>query len=494
MTAYNSQYFSTPSQLPYPTKNTSHLWQELATRCILLVIFAIFLGYVDYLLEISELPFKQAIVFYLFWISALATASFGNNLAKTLLWSLLINASMQIYQLAIFSYVENDLVRFGPTLLSSTILFFKSLGYPSSYSSRYLFWIALNLPSIYGTASEQLVSTFDAVSYFTFNVLFPLVFLRAVDSLEKAGNFTLKWPEIVTITIILSALIPLILTPLELNYRDTTSMANIEYGRSYSVLGSIILLWPILVITISKWKLLPRIFSLSVISSIALISFSRGVAFTGLILILGTILLNSRFRSKILLGFMVSVSILFIIAIFFMGDWLYEMLWFWLLRFNIADNISAGLNFDLAESMESGRSEIWDMGIQLFLEHPFCGSGLGSTSPSIGRLTDNFYTYGGFHGLFLTVLVERGLFGLIGVFLIFSRIIWLITTNIKNRDSSVFLLFSFLCFIFFANSTGVEMFLYSSRAINVDITVYLFLFLAYLELGKKDDIRKTTFP
>ena len=41
----------------------------------------------------------------------------------------------------------------------------------------------------------------------------------------------------------------------------------------------------------------------------------------------------------------------------------------------------------------------------------------------------------------------------------------------------------FVIFLVFANGTGVELFLNSSRSMNATITVFLFLYIGYLEYG-----------
>jgi len=463
----------------------SSFFRQILPRLTFVFFFATLIGYVFFVLDLSSFPLLKTIVICFFWLAALVTASFIGNSPVISLWVLLLNSVVQIYQVAIYPDIESPIMRVGPLLLSAMILLFKSFLYISPRIYLYGAWVLLNVPALIGAALDSSASLLDAGTVFVFTVFYPLVFAHAADAFLQSKSGQDKLRDVIVVPVLAAAVIPLILAPLELLYRDTTSLAVLQYGRSYWVLGCIVLVWPVLSKALANWGSMARTVSLAAILLTFVISFSRGAAFFFVVLALGTIIFNVRFRSKFFWGTALALLIIGLFGVVFMWQWVTDAAWYWLLRFNVASNDAIGISFNLSDSLSSGRSEIWGMALSLFKDNPFWGYGIGSTSHLVAAMSDSQFMYGSFHGLFLTVLVERGVFGLLSVILLMGRIVYLMWTNPSANDSRLFLCFSFLCFLFFANTTGIELFLSSSRSFNVDVTLYLFLLVVYFDSNRR---------
>ncbi len=85
------------------------------------------------------------------------------------------------------------------------------------------------------------------------------------------------------------------------------------------------------------------------------------------------------------------------------------------------------------------------------------------------------------HNILLTVAVERGFFGLLAVLVVLGRLVWVIWTVNDLPGGRWLYLISFAGFILFASTTGVELFMNSSREKNVTLAIYLFAYLGYME-------------
>lgn len=82
-----------------------------------------------------------------------------------------------------------------------------------------------------------------------------------------------------------------------------------------------------------------------------------------------------------------------------------------LFAFFIEDVLHKGLSF-------TGRTDIWDKAIKLFLEAPFLGHGIAQTG-KVYRLSKHKYYHA--HNVFLQVLVEGGVFSLISFLMMLER-------------------------------------------------------------------------
>lgn len=469
----------------------SALFVQLLPRLLLTFVFSVLVGSAISLLQLSPFSFFKITVICFFLVSALITATLPKKSGVMLLWALVLNSFIQIYQLAIYPDIESPLLRVFPLLLVGMILLFRNIERLGARVWLSVGWVLVNIPSVIGAALYSSMSLGDVLSLFVFAVLYPLVFIYAADSICRGDYGHARCSEIISISVLSVAILPLLLTPIELWYRDTSSLAALQYGRAYWVLGCIVLVWPVLVKVISSWNLLARAICFSAFLLTFLISFSRGAAVVLVLLLLGTVVFNYRSRNKILLTLAVSLGVLALGGVFFMWDRLVEASWYWLLRFNLASNTAIGIDFNLAQSLESGRSEIWQMGAQLFRENPYLGYGIGTSPELFSNLSGGTFFYSSFHGMFLTLLVERGLLGLLGAFFILGRFFYLVWRSSSAEGSRLFVYVSFACFLLFSNTTGIELFLNSSRGINADISVYLFLLLALYENsrpGRKDTV------
>jgi O-antigen ligase len=432
------------------------------------------------ILDASILPTRQLYAAVFFWTFALFTPTFGKKISLMFFWVLLLDSTMQLYQVALYPQIENKILRMGPIIISGLSLLLSIPHIRSSYVTLYSLWVLLHIPSLIGLYYHQFQSITEGLFIFFINVFFPLIFLYATEWQIRSPNRYLNWELAIAICLFFLAIVPLTLAPLELHYRDTSSLATLEYSRSYSVLGAAFLIWPIMFSISQKWNSIAKIAALLVLFLSFILSFSRGAALIGTILLTGTVLISSLKSPKFFLTVIGTLIVLALIANFFLEDWVDEALWFWLLRLNIARNDTSTLSFDFSESLDSGRNELWEMGLQLFKANPIMGIGIGSTPMVFSELSNGEYSFGGFHSLFLTVLVERGIFG----FLALMYLLWQICRQLlklpSKSQSKRVAIFSFGCFLLFANLTGVELFINSSRTLNVDITIFLLLFLAYL--------------
>lgn len=448
-------------------------------RAVFAVATGVLIGLILVTLDLSSLGLMETTVAASFWTAAMMTATFRRHMGRMLFWVLLLDASLLIYQASIYQAVldVSKLVRIGPAIAAAGLLLLSSRGRNLGSPSIYFIWITCNLPACVSGLGNEYMTPTDTIVVCALNMFYPLVFYYAASC---ATNSVDRLFDRVSFSVIVLCCAPLALIPVELITRGSSSFASLQFGgRSYAVIGAVYLLWPILVLRLTKWRTALRAVAIGSILLVFATSFSRGAMISLFLMLAGTVVFGGKARGKVVTGLAGTGLVLIGIGCVFLQEWLNEGVWFWLLRMNMASNLSNNLTFSLTDFLQSDRDSIWQLAIVLFERSPIWGYGIGSTPALLEAATSGRIAYSGMHNLFLTVLVERGLIGFAGVSLLFARIGFLAWSG--PPASRLFVGYSFFVFLVFANSTGVELFLNSSKSFNVTVTVYFFILLAWLE-------------
>lgn len=445
------------------------------------IVFAVLVSVFDF----NALGLTEMVAAASFWAAAIMIVTFHGNVGRMLFWLLLLDASLALYQVSIYMVVMDDYVflRLGPVVLAGTLFLTCSGGRaPQQRAFLYIIWVACNIPAFVSGSLQGYLSFDDAFIFFVVNVFYPLIFYYAMGRMQRDAMSPQVLRDSISVSVLVLCAIPLLLIPVELALRETESFASLQFGgRAYSVIGIVLLIWSIVVTNVLQWRPTQRFVAISLVVLVFATSFSRGAFIIFLIMLLGNFIFARKQIAKLSSGIIVVVMVFLVGAFLFSPKWLSEAGWFWLVRANMASNLATGVTFDAGEFFQTDRGEIWQYALTFFKDSPLWGYGIGSTPTLISAITHDDASYSGMHNLFLTVLVERGLIGLCGVLVLLGRIGYLII-HIKDLPAPrIFMAFSFVVFLLYANSTGVELFLNSTRSMNVTVTVYLFLLVGFLE-------------
>ncbi|NOZ53743.1 MAG: O-antigen ligase family protein [Gammaproteobacteria bacterium] len=484
MSEFFQRKFPMPWQFIANWNLLSELTQIFLPRVLIAFISGGLLGFLAKFAGVSSLGYAETIFTAAFWILALMVVTFQGHIGRMLFWLLLLDASLSLYQVSIYAAVLDQylLIRLGPVILGG-ILFVASCGARLQQSSvLYIIWIVCNLPALIPGVVQGYMNPYDAIVFWAFNTFYPLVFYFAVGAMKGTTQPPQILGDSISVAVLVMCLIPLLLIPVELTLRQTDSFASLQFGgRAYAVIGAVILFFPVLLVSLNQWQAPLRYLAVGVLLLLFITSFSRGVSVVFILLIVGVFVFCSEQRMKLLKSFAVTVLFLFVVGWFLMPQVLIDAGWFWLLRMNLVSNISNDVSINVEDFLATGRLEIWRIALTLFEDSPLWGHGIGSTPSLIRAATSNALSFSGMHNLVLTVLVERGLVGLVGVSVLLWRVGYLIYANKYLPVPRKLMGYLFVLFLIFANSTGVELFQNSSRSMNVTITVYIFLFIGYLE-------------
>ncbi len=473
---------------------------QFAPRLMISMMLGIICAAVNSILNVSSLSFAEAALFIGFGVAAIMTATLGANL-KAVLWALILCGLGAFYQIVLF--LENPDVHpvamLMPQILSAIVLAALYARRHRSLGPIFWLWILFHIPaSISGVLNPNIGPSTAAVFVFV-NVFLPLVFYGVFRLLSPGLRNLQSAANVLSLGALALSAAPILLIPFEFAARGQASFASLQVGgRAYAVIGAIFLLWPVLVTTLRRWHPLVGYAGFALIALLIATSFSRGAILGGAVLVLGVAASRGkRFSSALNVG-IVAIGLALLVAAV-LPDWVEDLYRFWLLRANLASNVDPTLavSFNLAEFLSTDRDDIWRIALEAFMEKPITGHGIGSTSSIIERETYGLDSYGSMHNIILTVAVERGFFGLLAVLVVLGRVAWVILTVNDLPGGRWLYLFSFAGFVLFASTTGVELFMNSSREKSITVAVFLFSYLGYLEAhlaamgGRSGDQDKT---
>ncbi len=432
----------------------------------------------------SGLGVSEAAIIAFFGVASVMTVSLYRRMDLMLLWVLMVEATIFLFQIVLYdiSVEMHPAIRLGPVLVAALVFTLAYRGRRASMGLTAILWVGLSLPILIGALFGPELDVSRDLTLFALNILYPVGVYHAVRSMPANGADSGHTAEMLSISVIAMAVVPLLLIPIELTLRQGGGFAALQFGgRAYAVIGIILLTWPILIDSLRRWPLAAAYVSFAVIALIIATSFSRGAIMATALLLAATLVFGQGRERKVMMHLGLASVLVGVASLFFLRDWFDQLSWFWMLRTNMASNASAQVAFNAADFFSSGRGDIWEMGWRLFQEKPLLGHGIGTTPVLVAEATNNVFTYSGMHNMLLTVLVERGLIGTVAVLYVLLRIPTLIWRGIKQRKLSIVHMAAFVIFLLFANTTGVELFMNSTRLMNVTATVYLLAYLAWLE-------------
>lgn len=463
----------------------TELTGQFLPRALFAGLMGVVLGFLAQLVGLTPtMGIAEVIVAATFWSAAAMVPTFRGRPDQMLFWLLLLDGSLLLYQVSIYgAATEAVFFRLAPVLLASVLFVLFGTGRVRQGPFLYLVWIAFNVPALVAANVQGLMTIDGLYVVFAINVLYPLVVYYAVGRMARNSISFHRLCDIIAISMLVLCSVPIMLIPLEMTMRQTDNWAALQYGgRAYHVIGIILLAWPIFVTAFERWRPVMRWFAIGIVLMIFASSFSRGGLIALLLVLGGTAIVGGKQRGKLISSLVAFFAFSLVLGLAFAPDWLNQAAWFWLLRLNVASNFSNEMAFNSAAFFEADRYDIWQMAWSFFENSPFWGHGIGSFPSLVGELTGFQLGYSGAHNLTLTVLVERGLLGFIGLLLIGARLLFLIYQCRAFSVSRTFMVYSFVSFLVFAHSTGVELFLNGGRVVNASVTVYLFLLIAALEL------------
>lgn len=456
----------------------------LALRAVLAVLLGVAAGAANAILDLSDLSFLETALLAGCVAAGLLTATLGRGLVA-LLWVLLLGGLTIFYQIVL--YLEDPfaqpLIRLLPVVMPAFLLLLFYKGERRNMGSIVWIWIVCNIPAAISGSLNPDLEPAVTVIFLISNVLYPLIFYYAFRSVPLTPQHLQFAAQCLSIGILALAIAPLVLIPFEFSARGQASFAALQVGgRAYATIGAVFLIWPVLVTTVSRWRAPVAYLAFAVLALLVATSFSRGAIAGGFVLALAVALSRGRRISSLVNIVLVAVGLTIMMALF-VPHWLEDLYRFWLLRANVATNSDPNLSvsFSVANFLSSGREDIWRVAVDAFMERPLMGHGIGSTSSIMMRYTDGEAQYGSMHNLFLTVAVERGILGVLATLLLFGRIVWILWTIKDLPGGRLLYLLSFAGFLLFANTTGVELFMNSSREMNMTLALYAFAYLGYLE-------------
>ncbi len=463
--------------------------EQFLPRALFTLFASVLLALPGELLGFNPMGLESMMITLFFWIGAIMIVTFQGHAGRMFFWLIMLDSGMALYQAGIYSTLapEDVFLRVAPAVLAATLFVFnvKRRGLQNPF--LYWAWLLCNLPSLASSAFNEFISLEVALTFFFLNVIYPLVFYYAINCMQKSSMPRQYLRASITLAVIAMCGISIILIPVELSARNSTSYSSLQFGgRAYALVGLLLLIWPVLVSNILDWRLFQRLFAFFLIMMVFVTSFSRGALLALFLLILGIFFAGKKYAIKQLGAIALTVLALVMGAIIFLPQMVDDLSWFWLLRLNLANNLTTGLQANIGDVLGmSNRLDIWIIAIQLFIGNPLWGYGIGSTPFLVPKLTYYQFAYSGMHNLILTILVERGIVGLSGLLVLLGRIGYLITNSRTLFLPRTYLFYMVGIFLFFANTTGVEMFLNSNQIMNSSITVYMFLLIGFLEYKER---------
>jgi len=456
----------------------------LSSSNLLLRLFA--LGVISVFLGVLLFGFSVDTAMYsilLYFLLASLITPFNNNPRKAFSWLILINSVLVIYQTTVY-VIDKDsplIVMVVPLILSSLLFAPIIRKVKFNYELPFVILI-LGVPSLYSFILGSHINVYEAVIIFYLNFLFPIFIYIGMFLFN--GNST-RLLNLISSNVFLILTISILLIPIELLYQGKSHLATLQFGGGqYSVIGLLILSAPFLY----EWykgkssgysKLFIALFVVLIFAT----SFSKGVVLIGIMTVIGILIFtryNINFMKMTILLVAAYMFILFSVELEFIND----ISTYWVARLDgLFDNI-----FLLIRLIgESGREDLWSLGISQIENNPVFGQGIGSSSEIIKQ--EGVFAFSGFHSSFLTVFVERGIAGVLLIGYLFAKYLTLATKVKLKAISQLGVLFFYLLFVLFSNTTGVELFMYSSKSINVNILIYMVILIGYLEVENNNKIR-----
>jgi hypothetical protein len=212
----------------------------------------------------------------------------------------------------------------------------------------------------------------------------------------------------------------------------------------------------------TRWQLIINLLISFFLTYRALLTFSRGGLITGLlmvVLLIGVILLrgNTNARLKIFLSIGVMVGALFMI-------WIYTVfLTGGLIEKRYANQDAQGRD---KVSLTSGREQLAESEIELFLKDPLWGGGVGSGTYYRKQKFDATIAS---HNEVPRMLGEHGLFGIVGLFLLLVTPTILYLDNTHNFFVISLLAFWFLTLNHAAMRTAAPAFIYALTLLKIQL-------------------------
>jgi O-antigen ligase len=455
----------------------------LSSSNLLLRLFA--LGVVSVFLGVLLFGFSIDTAMYsilLYFLLASLFTPFNKNPRKAFSWLILINSVLVIYQTTVY-VIDKDspLIAMVVPLILSSLLFVPIIRKVKfNYELPFVILI-LGVPSLYSFILGSHINVHEAVIIFYLNVLFPIFIYIGIFSFNGESTRLLN---LISSNIFLMLVIAILLIPIELLYQGKSHLATLQFGGGqYSLIGLLILSAPFLYEWYrGKASGYAKLFIALIIFLIFATSFSKGSILIGIMTVFGVLIFtrnNINFLKLVILLATTYVFIIFGIELEFIND----AFTYWAARLDgLFDNI-----FIVIELIkESGRGNIWSIGVSQIENNPVFGQGIGSSSEIIKQESD--FTFSGFHSNFLTVFVERGIAGVLLIGYLIAKYLVLATKVKLKAVSQLGAWFFYLLFVLFSNTTGVELFMYSSKSVNVNILIYMVILIGYLEVKNNNKI------
>jgi hypothetical protein len=229
-------------------------------------------------------------------------------------------------------------------------------------------------------------------------------------------------------------------------------------------LGMFVFFSQLILFSKSKKLIFLNGFLLLFISYRAIVTFSRGGVITGVVMIICLLFLlyyfsNAKGRSKFVLVFILT-------ALMGIGTWTYSSIQTrGLIDKRYANQDAIGRE---KKSQLSGREEIIDSEINLFLENPILGVGAG-----MGKETrkESFGMAIASHNEISRMLAEHGLFGIFGLILLFITPFALYINNRQHLYFLSFFVFWLLTINHAAMRTAAPAFVYALTLLSVQVKI-----------------------
>jgi hypothetical protein len=457
-------------------------------RIVILILISMAVGTLFFTFPISILIDGTMRVPRSIVISAMLGANFGallvakRNFEDAVLMNLLMLFAVPFYQLAIMESAPPGAswFRILPMLLMFPIFF---VCYPTMVKSKPIvgaltfIWVILNIPAI-----AQSIDTINTTALYIVAVFMPILIFAALFYTVNLNNIN-TLIQIVFLGFITTIILSISSLSLEQGYKETDAIiASRNLADLNQVIGGLILLWPVLLKGLEFYNKKVRYIFWILVILMTVFSYSRGgiIAITLLIMV-----------SYLRLGvFIVPIAIGFIYMLV-ENPFNSQLIHFWALRFNLTDLGSGGtIDQKIATLFSTDRSYIWEITWKLAEESKFIGIGLGRLSENFSFLTFGRWQFKGSHNLLLTVLAERGLLVALFILIVFIVILILYFLNLFTGNAILkrigWLGFtSFIMFIFYSHTVGVELIYNSSRIVNAQTPYYLFVNLLYLVYVRK---------
>lgn len=398
---------------------------------------------------------------------------------------LLMSAANRIYCISLtFLNVEIIVINCFPLFILLTIFVFRFRNDLRLNPFVVFILFLLIFPSLIGSIDSGLVGPDKIATYIFVSFCIPMGVFAAINSNLDADHVE----NIVCISFLFMMALSLILIPIEIVARGSGTVTSMEVGgRSYVVLAVLILIFPVLRDWWSRQSRSVFWFSLSLVMLGLVFSFSRGVflfaIMSALPFILMKILSKRTFLVRfIVFGFVVILLLLFVIDSNLVND----TLWFWSVRLNIYDNITEQYFFEISKILDSsGRSIFSDNVVHWIGEYFIFGSGVGSSPELIDPSTGVRLGYGGMHNQLLTIFVERGVFGVMAIIVLWAFYSRQMSRLSHNQGKLIFF-YCFLLYLMYAHTTGIELLIISKMNINSDALLYLLMMVGIVRLRLRE--------